>query len=111
MRHFLIGEQPNLLGCIFIPPKDAVCAAIFHAQSDQSGFKFRGSTFRSARREKWTLQRFFKRAPRSKSEQSCLHNELSAFCLAGAGSIATSEWRNQNQLDYSMISRRIWKKG
>jgi hypothetical protein len=22
----------------------------------------------------------------------------------------TSEWRNQNQLDYSTISRRIWKK-
>jgi hypothetical protein len=23
----------------------------------------------------------------------------------------TSEWRNQNQFDYSTISERIWKKG
>jgi len=33
----------------------------------------------------------------------------STACAGWGGRNRTSEWRNQNQLDYSMISKRAWK--
>jgi hypothetical protein len=34
-----------------------------------------------------------------------------AISIGWGGRDRTSEWRNQNQFDYSTISKRIWKKG
>ena len=39
------------------------------------------------------------------------YNKLSALRPGRGGRDRTSEWRNQNRLDYSTISKRIWKKG
>jgi hypothetical protein len=52
-----------------------------------------------------------KRAQKLGREQSCFYNKLSALRPGWGGRDRTSEWRNQNQLDCSTISRRIWKKG
>ncbi|WP_213287332.1 hypothetical protein [Bradyrhizobium sp. sGM-13] len=37
-------------------------------------------------------------------------NSLKRRMRGWGGRDRTSEWRNQNQLDYSTISSRIWKK-
>ena len=58
-----------------------------------------------------TLQRFSKRAPRICAYRSLVRNELSALGFVLAATDQTSEWRNQSLLDYSMISKRVWKKG
>jgi len=60
----------------------------------------------------WTeLQKLhFQTRQKNWQEQSCLHSELSSLSAGWGGRDRTSEWRNQNPLDYSAVSRRIWKK-
>ena len=57
------------------------------------------------------LNLYFQTRPQIWREQSYLYNELSSLSVGWGGRDRTSEWRNQNQFDYSTISRRIWKKG
>ena len=56
------------------------------------------------------LNLYFQTRPQIWREQSYLYNELSSLSAGWGGRDRTSESRNQNPLDYSAISRRIWKK-
>ena len=56
------------------------------------------------------LNLYFQTRPQIWREQSYLYNELSSLSAGWGGRDRTSEWRNQNPLDYPTISRRVWKK-
>ena len=52
---------------------------------------------------------FFKRAPRTCGYRRSVINQLKALSALFGRNGSASEWRNQNLLDYSAISKRVWK--
>ena len=74
------------------------------------------ASFRSAKETKATrfaivvVPESGQRPAATASRPNCLTNEPNSLNTGWGGRDRTSEWRNQNQLDYSTISRRVWKK-